>query len=154
VTQKAQGAKVIEIALAAAFSYGNNVVSIPEASPGGDGLQSIKAQTGSACLPTRPLQRVVSRNRVDIAKGAAAIVAREDLLAQVAGVGAQPPLVYAVIAAEGAAAPSEYLELAPAAERKPIRTSEHILHIGAAARKCTGYRHVLLQNRPDEPVQR
>jgi len=154
VTQKAQGAKVVEIALSPAFSYGNNVIGVPEASPGRDGLQSIKAQTGSLRLPARSLQRVVSGNGVDIAKGAAAVVAREDLLAQIAGVGTQPPLVYAEVAAEGAATPGENLELAPAAERKPIRTSEHILHIGAAARKCTGYRHVLLQNRLDEPVQR
>lgn len=154
VAQKAQGTKVIEIALPAAFSYGNNVVGVPEASPGGDGLQSIKAQTGGSGLPARALQRVVSRNGVDIAKGAAAVVAREDLLAQIAGVGTQPPLVYAEVAAEGAAAPGENLELAPAAERKPVRTSEHILHIGAAAGKCTGYRHVLLQNRPDESIQR
>lgn len=154
VAQKAQGTKVVEIALAAAFSYGNNVVGVPQTSPGRDGLHAIQAQAGGAGLAASPLQRVVSRNGIDIAKGAAAVVAREDLLAQIAGIGAQPPLMHAVLTAEGAAAPGENLEIAPAAQWKPIWASGQILRIGAAAGKGTRYKHRLLQNRLDEPVKR
>ena len=58
---------------------------------------------------------------VDLADGADAAVAGEDLVAQVAGVGAEAPLVDAVVGAEGAAPLGEDFEIAPAAEREVVR---------------------------------
>ena len=55
-----------------------------------------------------------------MADGADAVVAREDLVAEVAGVGAETPLVDAVVAAEGAAAFGEDFEVAPAAEGEVV----------------------------------
>jgi hypothetical protein len=55
-----------------------------------------------------------------VAGGADALVAGEDLIAEVAGVGAETPLVDAVVGAEGAAAFGEDFEIAPAAERKIV----------------------------------
>ncbi len=55
-----------------------------------------------------------------LADGADAAVAGEDLVAEVAGVGAETPLVDAVVAAEGAAAFGEDFEIAPAAEWQTV----------------------------------
>jgi hypothetical protein len=49
-------------------------------------------------------ESVVCGDGVDAADGAGAVVADEDLVAEVAGVGAETPLVDAVVGAEGAAA--------------------------------------------------
>jgi hypothetical protein len=62
-----------------------------------------------------------------VADGAAPAVAGEDLVAEVAGVGAQAPLVDAVVAAEGAAAFGDDLKLAPAAQRKTVRAGGEIV---------------------------
>jgi hypothetical protein len=63
---------------------------------------------------------VVGGDGVDVADGADAVVAGEDLVAEVAGVCAETPLVDAVVAAEGAAAFGEDFEVAPAAEREIV----------------------------------
>lgn len=51
-----------------------------------------------------------------------ATIAREDLIAKVAGVGADTPLVDAIIAAKRAAPPGKDFEIAPAAEWQAVRT--------------------------------
>ena len=61
-------------------------------------------QAGLAGRPSGPLEGVPGRDGVDVADGADALVAGEDLVAEVAGVGAETPLMDAVFAAEGAAA--------------------------------------------------
>jgi len=55
-----------------------------------------------------------------VAGGAASAIAGEDLVAEIAGVGAKPPLVNTVVAAESTAAFSEDLEIAPAAEGQAV----------------------------------
>jgi hypothetical protein len=50
------------------------------------------------------LESVVGGDGVDVADGTDAEVACEDLVAKVAGVGAETPLVDAIVGAEGAAA--------------------------------------------------
>ena len=116
VTEEAEGAEVVEVALAAALGYGADVVGVPEAAAGGDGLHAVEAKAGGAGWASGSLEGVVGGDGVDGADGADASVAGEDLVTEVAGVGAEAPLVDAVVAAEGAAALGEDLELAPAAE--------------------------------------
>src|SRR5215470_20451272 len=69
-----------------------------------------------------PFKRSVCSDCIDVTDGAAATVACEDLVAEIARVSAQTPLVDAVVAAEGTAAFGEDLEVAPTAQRQAIRT--------------------------------
>ena len=123
VAEETEGAEVIEVALASAFGYGADVVGVPEAAAGGDGLHAIEAEACGSGWASGSLESVVGSDGVDVADGAEAAVAGEDLVAEVAGVGAETPLVDAVVAAEGAAAFGEDFEIAPAAERKVVGTS-------------------------------
>ena len=121
VAEEAEGAEVVEIALATAFGYGTDVVGVPERAAGGDGLHAVEMQAGGAGGAAGSFERVVGGDGVDVADGADAVVAGEDLVAEVAGVGAETPLVDAVVAAEGAAALGEDLEFAPSTEGEFIR---------------------------------
>jgi hypothetical protein len=104
VAEKAEGAEVIEVALAAAFGYGADVVGVPEAATGGDGFHAVEMQACRSGGASGSFERVVGGYGVDVAGSADAAIASEDLVAEVAGVGAETPLVDAVVAAEGAAA--------------------------------------------------
>jgi hypothetical protein len=121
VAEEAEGAEIVEVALATAFSYGADVVGVPEAAAGGDGLHAVEMQAGDSGGSASPFEGVVGGDGVDVADGADATVAGEDLVAQIAGVGADTPLVDAVVAAEGAAALSEDFEVTPAAEGEIVR---------------------------------
>jgi hypothetical protein len=77
-------------------------------------------QACGACGSAGSLEGVVGGDGVDTADGADAAVAGEDLVAEIARVGAETPLVDAVVAAEGTAAFSEDFEIAPAAEGKIV----------------------------------
>jgi hypothetical protein len=116
VTEEAEGAEIVEVALAASFGDGANVVGVPEAATGSDGLHAVETETGGASGASGSLERVICGDGVDGADGADAAVAGKDLVAEVAGVGAETPLVDAVVAAEGAAAFGQDFEFAPAAE--------------------------------------
>jgi hypothetical protein len=116
VAEQAESAEVVEVALAAAFGYGADVVGVPQAAAGGDGLHSIEMQACGAGWATGSLESAVGGDGVDAADGADAAIAGEDLVAEIARVGAETPLVDAVVAAEGTAAFSEDFEIAPAAE--------------------------------------
>jgi hypothetical protein len=120
VAEEAEGAKVIEVTLAAAFGYGADVVGIPEASACGDGFHAIETEASCAGGAAGSFECVEGGDGVDVTDGADAAVACEDLIAEVAGVGAETPLVDAVVAAEGAAAFGENFEFAPAAEGKAV----------------------------------
>ena len=76
-----------------------------------------------------------------MADGADAAVAGEDLVAEVAGVGAETPLVDAVVGAEGAAAFGEDFEIAPAAEGQVVGASREGVLCGAAAGEGAGGEH-------------
>ena len=86
-----------------------------------------------SCGAAGSFESVVGGDGVDVAGGADAVVTGEDLVAEVAGVGAETPLVDAVVAAEGAAAFGEDFELAPAAERQAVWSGGELLALGAAA---------------------
>jgi hypothetical protein len=108
VAEEAEGAEVVEVALAAAFGYGADVVGVPEAAASGDGFHAIEMQAGGSGGAACSFEGVVGGDGVDVADGADAVVAGEDVVAEVAGVGAETPLVDAVVAAEGAAALGDY----------------------------------------------
>jgi len=120
VAEEAEGAEVVEVALASAFGHGADVVGVPEAAACGDGLHSVKMETCDAGRASCSFEGTVSCDGVDAADGADASVAGEDMIAEVARVGAETPLVDAVVTAEGAAAFGENFELAPAAEWQAI----------------------------------
>lgn len=141
MAEKAEGAEVVEIALAAALGYGPDVVSVPEAAPGGDGLHAVEAKAGGSCRASGSLQCVVGSDGIDGADGADTSVAGEDLVAEVARVGAETPLVDAVVAAEGAAAFGEDLKLTPAAEGKVVGAEWQLLPRNATAGEGTWNEH-------------
>jgi hypothetical protein len=120
MAEEAEGSEVIEIALASAFGYRANVIGVPEGAAGGDGLHSVEMEASGAGWSAGSYEGIVGGDGVYRADGADAAVAGKDLVAEVAGVGAETPLVDAIVAAEGAAAFGEDFEVAPAAEGKVI----------------------------------
>jgi len=116
VAEEAEGAEIVEVALAAAFGYGADVVGVPEAAAGGDGLHAVEMEAGGAGGAADSFEGAVGGDCVYLADGADAVVAGEDLVAEVAGIGAETPLADAVVRTEGAAALGEDFEFAPAAE--------------------------------------
>ena len=120
VARQAEGAEVIEVALAAAFGYGEDVVGVPEGAAAGDGFEAVEGEAGGAGGASAALEGGVDGDGVGVAGGAAAVVAGEDLVAEIAGVGAEAVLVDAVVGAEGTAAFGEDFELAPAAEGQVV----------------------------------
>ena len=140
MAEEAEGAEVVEVALAAAFGYGADVVGVPEAAAGGDGLHAVEMETGGAGRASGALEGGVGGDGVDVADGADAAVAGEDLVAEVAGVGAETPLVDAVVGAEGAAAFGEDLKIAPAAEGRPLGPAWQSGGWGAATGEGAGGR--------------
>jgi hypothetical protein len=121
MTKQTQGAEIVEIALSATLGHRTDVVGIPQGAAGCDGLQSIEAESGDASRASRTLQSVPGSNRVDIADRAATAIAGKHLIAEVAGISTEPPLVDAVVAAEGPTPFGQNLKIAPATERKSIR---------------------------------
>ena len=141
MAEEAEGAEVVEVALAAAFGYGADVVSVPEAATGGDGFHAVETQACRSGWASGSFECVVGGYGVDVADGADASVAGEDLIAKITGVGAETPLVDAVVAAEGAAAFGEDLEIAPAAEREIIGASQKGCASGVASWESAGDDH-------------
>ena len=43
MAEEAESAEVVQVALASSFGYGADVVGIPEAAAGGDGLHAVEA---------------------------------------------------------------------------------------------------------------
>jgi hypothetical protein len=99
VAFEAEGAHVGEVAFAAAFSDGHDVIGIPEIAARAPFFFELApgSEIEFALIAAEPFC-------VDAALGTAAVVASEDLLAQIAGVRAKPPFVDAGGAAKGKAA--------------------------------------------------
>ncbi len=135
MADEAEGADVVEVALAAAFGDRDNVVRIPERVAAGDGRHAVETQTFGAGLAAGSLERGEDAYGVSPAVCADAMIAGEYTLAQVAGVGAQAPLVHAVVGAEGAASFGKNFEFAPAAERQAV----------GSARQCSRFRPAALK---------
>jgi len=141
VAGQAEGAEVFEVALAAALGDGTDVVGVPEGASAGDGFHAVERKAGGAGCAFRSLQSFVDGDGVGAAEGADPAVAGEDVVAEVAGIGAQTPLVDAVVGAEGTAAAGEDFELAPAAEGKAVGAGGEFAASGAAAGEGAGEGH-------------
>lgn len=113
---EAEGAEVVEIALAPAFRHGQDMVGIPEGTAGGDGLKAVEGEAGAAGCAPGTLERGVDGEGIGLAEMTDAAVAREDQVAEKARIGTETPLEDAEVGAEGAASAGEDFELAPAAE--------------------------------------
>ena len=148
MTDQTEGAEIVEVALAAAFGYGTDVVGVPKAAAGGDGLHAVEAQASSAGRASCSLEGVVGGDGVDGTDAADAAISGEDLFAKVAGVGAETPLVDAVVAAEGATAFCEDFKLAPAAERQVVRADWESMAGGPTAGEGTRDEHDWFRIRP------
>jgi hypothetical protein len=120
VAEETEGSEVVEVALASAFGYGTNVVGIPEAAASGDGLHAVEAKARGSGWASGSFESVPGGDGIDLADRADASVAGKDMVAEVAWVGSETPLVDAVVGAEGTSALGEDFEIAPAAERKVI----------------------------------
>jgi hypothetical protein len=117
VAQQAKGAEVLEIALTAAFGYGKDMVGIPERPAGVHGAQAPHLQSLGPSPAACALQGLVSLDCVGKTESADAAVAREDLIAQVAWIGTETPLVHAERRTECATTTVQDFQLAPSAER-------------------------------------
>lgn len=73
-------------------------------------------QAGGSGWASGSFEGVIGGDGVDFADGADAAVASEDLVAEIAGIGAETPLVDAVVGTEGAAAFGHDLQVAPTTE--------------------------------------
>lgn len=130
VAPQAERAHVRQVALAATLGDGDDVIGIPEALAAwrNVALAAHRLLHGPALVADAPHQG----DGVEAAEGADTAIAGENLVAQVAGIGAQLPLVDAVIAAERPP-PLGYLGVAPAAETATVGTAR-----GAAAHPAGG----------------
>jgi hypothetical protein len=99
VAFEAERAHVGEVALAAAFSNGHDVIGVPETAARAPFVfePAARSEIEFALI-------AAERFCVDAALGTPAVVASEDLLAEIAGVRAQLPFVDAGGAAKGEAA--------------------------------------------------
>jgi hypothetical protein len=136
VAGDAEGAEVVEVALAAAFDDGEDVVGVPEGASAGDGFHAVKGEAGDAGFAAGAFEGGVDGGGVGAAELADAVVAGEDLVAEVAGVGAETPLVDTEVGAEGTAAFGEDFELAPAAEGPAVFAAGEDVGADASAWKC------------------
>jgi hypothetical protein len=127
MAKQAEGADVVDVALAATFGDGKDVIGVPQAAAAGDGLHAVESESGSASRAASSPECGVCGNGVNVTGGAAAAVTGEDLVAKIARVGAQTPLMDAVVAAEGAATPGDDLKIAPAAERQAVGAGGEIV---------------------------
>src|ERR1700733_14055685 len=111
---QAERAQVRQVALAAAFDDGDDVVGFPEGAAGEAGQVPEVEQARAGCA-ARALQDARGDEGVDSTTAADAAIALEHLIAEVAGVRAHAPVVDAAVGAEGAAAFRNFGR-APAAE--------------------------------------
>ena len=141
VARQAESSEVVEVALAAALGYWEHVVSIPQRAAAGNGLHPVEGEAGDSGFASGSLERGVDGDGIGLAEVADSAVAGKNLVAEVAGVGAKPPLVDTVVRAEGATALGKDLELAPAAERQGVGSGGELVPLGAAAGQGARERH-------------
>jgi len=129
VTFEAECAHVGEVAFAAAFGNGDDVIGIPESFsaaeiPGGEGA--------GARGTTKALDVMKLGGAIEGAGGADAAVALKDAVAEMSGIAAQLPLLDAPCGTEGEAAGWNF-ELAPAAEAAAVWSFGQVTAKGTSA---------------------
>ena len=97
VARQAKGAKVVEVALPSPFCDREDVVGVPQGAAACDRLHAVERQPRGAGIPTRAFQCGIDGDRIPLARLADAAVAGKDLVAEVAGVGAQAMLMHAEV---------------------------------------------------------
>ncbi len=143
VAEQAERAQVIEVALAATLRDCADVVSIPQAAAARNRLHPIQPQTGNPGRTASALQGVIGSDRIDLANRADTAITRKHLVAKIPGVGAQTPLMHAVLATEGPATLRQNLKIAPPAKRQPVRPLRKRSSRRTTAGKGARYRHRL-----------
>jgi hypothetical protein len=136
VAEQAERADVLQIALAASFGDREDVVGVPQAASARDALHAVKPKTGGSRGTPGALQCGIGGYGVDVADSASAAIASKDLVAEISGIGAKTPLIYAVVAAEGSPTLCEDLKIAPTAERKAIGARGQVVAARTTAGEC------------------
>ncbi len=126
-----EGPDVAKVAFAAALADRNDVVRVPETFPVYGFQAPIVEHQGPACA-TRALQPAQRLQCVDAANGASATVAREDPLAKISWIGAEPPFMHAPVGTECATAPWNF-DGAPSAQSTALRPRWKLGAEGASA---------------------
>lgn len=139
MADQAQRSDVLQIAFATALYYRNDMIRVPKRSPA-DPLQSPAHEQFVPMRPARPLQVKVSRAAIHPADRANALIPREYLLAQIAGIRAKTPLMNTPIRAKRKSARGDF-ETAPAAERAPVLPFLQYGSIGKSAGHGPGSTH-------------
>ncbi len=117
---QAQGADVFEIALAAAFHHGNNMIGVPKGLSG-TGAQSPIERSFQPRRAPQALQLPLCMQAIDAATGADAAVAFQHFFANIARIAAQAPFFHAPRRAKRRAALGNF-QIAPAAQIAAIGT--------------------------------
>src|SRR5690242_20609130 len=114
MTAQTQRLDIVEIAFASALGDRNNVVRVPQ-TPANACPQPPVRHQHQPVLSARIAQPPLFANRVNPADGAYALVAQKHLLPQIPWLGAQLPLMHAVLGAESET-PRRDLQRTPAAQ--------------------------------------
>ncbi len=117
VAFQAERPHIGQIALAAAFSHGKDMVGVPQA-PAAEAAQTPGIQGGQLPSPAQTPDSPPFRYCIHTARRADAPITLEDSLAQVAGITAQFPFLHAPIRTERAASGWNF-ERTPAAQIPP-----------------------------------
>ena len=134
MTEQAEGADILEIALASSFDDGNNVIRIPEALAR-PATQAPVSKKRSAICAARVAEPAHFGKGIDVAAGADTAIAMEHLLAKIGRLGAQLPLVHTELRTEGVAS-ARNLKRAPAAQTAAVGATGNCLAINPAAAHC------------------
>jgi hypothetical protein len=96
MADQAQRAKILEVALAAAFDHRHNMICVPQRLPR-DSFETPLREKPDPVYTARAFQLGIRAVGVDPANRANAPVTQKDLFAKIAGVGPKTPLMYAPV---------------------------------------------------------
>lgn len=119
MASQTERADILEIALAAAFGDGHDVVRIPETSSHALS-ESPVLQQKLPILTSRKTKLARSDDGIQATGGTHTAIAEQDVFAQIGGLGAQLPLMHTETGAERESS-SRHFEGAPAAEASAVR---------------------------------
>ncbi len=139
MTPKAESPQVREIAFASALSHRNNMVGLPQR------LASTQLPIGkcfSLGQTAESFQVSHGRQAIETALRTDAGVALQDAPAQVAGIGAYPPLLYTPLRAKSKPS-GRNLQIAPAAQRSPVFAFSQIRTSRTSARHGSFSAHTI-----------
>lgn len=139
MTAKTQGANVRQVALAAAFDDGDDVIGIPEGLARAGPEAPVSEKRGARCSAGEA-KLAGGGDGIGTAVGTNTAIAFENSLAEIGGLGAQLPLVNAELGAEGEAAFGDF-ERAPSAKTAAVWTTRDGFAVDPAALHCARRAH-------------